>query len=273
MTSTLLPPEAARLAKLSRVSAADALELACKAHLGVWTERKRGMVNAPLHWEWAELAMTVSRLAVVAPREHAKSETFTVNQIAWRCTYQPALWCYVFCESGDQAKLLKAKIDAAIGETAPWMTAGQLVDNETESVYANWSRVSSAGVGKAVRGGHPDIIVADDVLSEANTMTAAGRRKLSRWWFGTVAGMAHPGTVRTLGELEDEQGRTIVLAKAGEPVRVPIPPTRIHAVGTPFHRQDLLLSMKNNPLYYFRRYAAEFAPGDLVPGTLAVEAS
>lgn len=272
MTS-LLPPEAEHLARLSRLNAADALELACKAHLGVWAERKRGFVNAPLHWEWCELAMTTSRLAVVAPRDHAKTEVFTVNDLAWRCTYTPALWGYVFCEAGDQAKELKARIDSAIRETAPWMVAGQIIDNETESVYANWSRVTVAGVGKAVRGAHPDIIVGDDVLSEANTLTAASRRKVSRWWFGTVAGMAHPGKVRTLGELEDEQGRIIVVAKAGEPTRVRMAPTRTRLAGTPFHRQDLLLSMKNNPVYYYRRYAAEFQPADLVAGTLAVEAS
>lgn len=201
------------------------------------------------------------------------TEVFTVNDLAWRCTYTPALWGYVFCEAGDQAKELKARIDSAVRETAPWMVAGQIVGNETESVYANWSRVTVAGVGKAVRGAHPDIIVGDDVLSEANSLTAAGRRKLARWWFGTVAGMAHPGKVRTLGELEDEQGRIIVVAKSGEPTRVRMAPTRTRLVGTPFHRQDLLMSMKDNPVYYYRRYSAEFDPAGLVAGTLAVEAS
>lgn len=244
---------------LARVPLDDAIELACKAHLGVWAEVKRGLVNADLHWEWSELAMSRSRLCVVAPREHAKTEVFTVNQIAWRCTYTPGLQCYVFAQTGDQAAALKARIDTAIEDTAPWMTAGPYAAaNKTESRYANWSTVKAAGAGKGVRGEHPDLVIGDDVLEEGNTLTAHQRKAASRWWFGTVGGMAHPGTTRAIGKGEHAR-------------RVVIPPTKVHLVGTPFHRQDLLMGMRENPLYEFRRYAAEFDPGDLVPGTMAVE--
>lgn len=51
----------------------QALEAACQAHLGVWSERKLGLVLAPLHWEWCDLAMEWSRGCVVAPREHGKA--------------------------------------------------------------------------------------------------------------------------------------------------------------------------------------------------------
>jgi hypothetical protein len=57
-------------------------ELICKAHLGAWTERRAGLDMSPLHWEWCEQTPTPSTLAVVAPREHAKSETFTINATA-----------------------------------------------------------------------------------------------------------------------------------------------------------------------------------------------
>jgi hypothetical protein len=51
-----------------------------------------------------------------------------------------------------------------------------------------------------------------------------------------------------------------------------MPATRIMLVGTPFHQQDLLMGMRDNPIYSFRRYKAEFAESDLVDG-LAVEVS
>lgn len=76
----------------------------------------------------------------------------------------------------------------------------------------------------------------------------------------SVSGMAHPGTTRT-SEV------------AGAAQRTTTPPTRIHLVGTPFHRSDLIMSMRGNPLYTYRRYAAEFGEGDLVPGSMAVEAT
>jgi hypothetical protein len=70
------------------------------------------------------------------------------------------------------------------------------------------------------------------------------RRRLERWWPGTVGGMAHPGTWRTIGT-----GSTLL--------RAWFSPTRIYLVGTPFHAQDLLMSMRASPLYRFRRYSAD----------------
>lgn len=244
---------------LDRVKVDDAVELACKAHLGVWAERKRGYVNAALHWEWCELAMSIPRLCVVAPREHAKSEVFTVGQVVWRCTYEPGIWCYVFGATGDLAARLKERIDLAMGATSPWMMKrGTIESNKTMSIYANGSRVDVAGAGKAVRGVHPDLIVGDDVLEEGNSMTSHQRKVIGRWWSGTVGGMSHPGTTREVG--------TRVSTRM-----VTMPPTKVHLVGTPFHQQDLLMSMAQNPMYEFRRYAAEFDPMDLVPGSLAVQ--
>ena len=235
----------------------DAVELACKAHLGVWAERKRGFENALHHWEWSELAMTRRRAAIVAPREHAKSEVWTVNQCAWRCIYEPGIWCYVFAQTGEQAAEIKERIDKAIAEAAPWMVEGEHGMNTTESIYANWSQVNAAGAGKSVRGMHPDVIVGDDVLEEGNCLTSLQRKRIARWWFGTIGGMAHPGTTRVLG--------TTGIRKA-------FPPSRVHLVGTPFHQQDLLMGMRENPMYEFRRYAAEFDPAELPePGSLAVE--
>jgi hypothetical protein len=32
----------------------------------------------------------------------------------------------------------------------------------------------------------------------------------------------------------------------------------VHLVGTPFHSSDLLMGMRANPIYEYRRYSAEF---------------
>lgn len=230
----------------------------CRANLGVWGEVKRGFTNADLHWEWSNLAMSKSRLAVVAPREHAKSETFTVNQVTWRCAYTPGLQAYVFAQTGEQAGKLKARIDQAMWETHPDLIENHVSTNSSHTTFANWSSVTVAGAGKAVRGIHPDLIVGDDVLEEGNCLTHHQRKRIERWWFGTIGGMSHPGTWRTLGRDDSAQ-------------KVWMEPTRVHLVGTPFHAADLLMSMAENPLYHFRRYAAEYEPEDLVDGTLAVE--
>lgn len=235
----------------------DVEELLCRADLGVWTERKIGLEMAPLHWEWCSLRMHSRRLAVIAPREHSKSETFTVNGTAWESIYNPGLWTYVFAQTGDQSKAMLERIIAAVGVAAPWMVDGMVSQNKQHCVFANYARVDVAGSGKAVRGAHPDRIIGDDVLEEGSAGTSLQRKRVERWWFGTIGGMSHPQTTRAVGP----RGREKVM---------PFGSTKVFLVGTPFHQQDLLMGMKENPVYEFRRYAAEFDPGDLVDG-LAVE--
>jgi hypothetical protein len=232
-------------------------ELLCKAHLGEWTQRRAGLDMSPLHWDWCVRRMTATRLAVVAPREHAKSETFTINGTAWESIYTPGLWTYIFAQTGDQAKVMLARIITVVEKVAPWMVSGALERNSSHIKFANSAVIDVAGAGKAVRGVHPDRIVGDDVLEEGTCATAHQRKRMEKWWFGAIGGMAHPGTKRTVGVGDDARD-------------VWMEPTRIFLVGTPFHQQDLLMGMKKNPVYRFRRYAAEFDPADLVDG-MAVE--
>lgn len=248
--------------ELAGLSTDQVREMACRAHLGVWTEQKRRLKMTPLHWEWTELAMRERRMCVIAPREHAKTETFTVNATAWRSTYTPGLWTYVFSQTDDQSKELIEKIVNAVEQTAPWMLHRVRQKSALRVRFANGSRVDGAGAGKAVRGKHPDIVIGDDVLEEKLCLTELMRKRTERWWKGTVGGMAHPGAKRWVRPFP------------GAPwTEVRLPPTRIFLVGTPFHEQDLLNGMFSNPMYKARRYSAEYQPINLVRGTLAVAAT
>jgi hypothetical protein len=241
--------------------AEEVAELACATHLGVWTARRLGLDMAAVHWEWTELAMTCSRLAVVAPRDHSKSSTFSVHATAWRSIYQPGIWSFLFAQTSHQAEDLLDRVKATLLQTVPDLVLGASVDRMNRLVLANGSRIDTAGAGKRVRSAHPDVIVGDDVLDDDNTASGLQRRKIHRWWFGSVVNMAHPPDVVRVRHPDG----TVSARRR--------PATRIHLVGTPFHAQDLLMGMRTNPLWTFRRYAAEFDPAKLVPGTLAVEAT
>ena len=238
---------------LHDASPGEVEDFICRHDIGAWAERKRGVTNAPFQWEWYSLILSARRQAVIAPREHGKSEIFTVNQSAWRVQYQPGIWIFVFAATLELAKGLKERIDEAVEETAPKLTLHAQSQTKTRTIYQNGSRVQVASVGVGVRGAHPDVIIGDDVLTEEGCATEKQRKQTVSWWLGTVGGMTHPGTSRrVLG--------------AG---RVSFPATQVYLVGTPFHHADLLMGMRKNPLYSYRRYAAE--PADLVPGTWAVE--
>jgi hypothetical protein len=99
--------------------------------------------------------------------------------------------------------------------------------NQKDKQWRNGGRVSGAGVGGAVRGGHPDLIVLDDILDDKNSQTDYQRKKLQKWFSETVTPMATPST-------------------------------RILVVGTPQHMLDLLMGfLRNNPQYLWVRYPAE----------------
>jgi hypothetical protein len=238
----------------------EAAEAACRADLGAWVTLKLGLTNPPFLWEWYDLAQTRRRLVVVAPREHGKSSAFAINQTCWRCRYTPGFWAFVFTSTADLAKRLKERIDTTMWEAHPWMMEGAHARDSARTVFANWSKVDVRGSGGGVRGLHPDLIVGDDVLDEENTRTGPQRRQVERWWSGTVGPMAHPGVERTIGS-----------GPRQETVRMP--PTWVHLVGTPFHNADLLMGLRSNPVYEWRRYSAEFNEADLIPGTRAVEAA
>jgi len=231
-----------------QLSPEQQVELVCRSDPEFWAWRRRGFENAPFHREWYRLVTNGRRVCVVAPREHAKTEVFVVNQTAWRSIYTPGIWTYIFSQTKEQAQEMKDRIDVAIEEVAPHLTARMRVQTKTESQYSNGARVTVAGAGKAVRSAHPDVIIGDDVLSEDGARSRLQRERTSRWWKGTVSNMAHPGTIRSL----PGGGKAFM------------PPTRVFLVGTPFHQQDLLMSMKENPMYLFRRYAAEFHDSERV---------
>ena len=238
-----------------------------KLHPGVWAQRRLGMVNERHHWEWYEFQMLHSRCAVCAPRESSKSAVFSVISTAHKAVFTRGSWQYLFSASLDQSKLLLERVVSTIAAVEPWLLEGAPRFSSTDVILANWSRIQIASIGKSMRGIHPDRIVGDDVLDDDTSMTDYQRRKMTGWWFGSVGPMAHPGTMRPMqwGLLKPKGSSDIPMLRH--------PPTTITLAGTPFHQLDLLMSMRDNPVYAFRRYAAEFDPKELIPGTMALEAT
>lgn len=230
-------------------------------HPGLWAEMVLGFDNPPYLDEWYDCAVEYPRLCVVAPREHAKTQVFSVNATAHWAVYRPGSWQYLFSATIDQAKQTLERVLSVLHRSNPNLVERMPKWDSTDVILSNWSRVTVAGAGKAVRGAHPDRIVGDDVLTSETTNTAHQRRKVEDWWFGTASPMAHGGTTRPLG-----WGRS-----RSNPIEFTYGPTRIVLVGTPFHQQDLLMSMRSNPIYHFRRYSAVFNASELVSGTWAVE--
>lgn len=109
------------------------------------------------------------------------------------------------------------------------MTTNPRKWNVKDKILGNGARITTTGVGGAVRGGHPDLIVCDDILDKSNSGTDYQRKKLQSWYTETVIPMAKPST-------------------------------RIIVVGTPEHQLDLLMGfLRNNTEYVWLEYPAEIS--------------
>jgi hypothetical protein len=212
---------------------------------------------APFHIEWFSLALSHSRLCIVAPRGFSKSETFSVNLAGWSVRYDPGLRVLLLSLTEDLAVKLGRRLVEALTHCEPQLIPRR-PSSERSLRFTNGATVDVAGVGAAVRGAHPDLIIADDVLSEESASSELERKRTERWFQGSIAGMAHP-----------DSERRSVSGRMRE-----FPPTRIAVVGTPFHDSDLLMhTLRRNVQWEWRRYAAEFEPDRLpLPGeSLAVQ--
>ena len=209
------------------------VEFLCRHDINIWSELYRGFKNPPHIRIWHNLINGVifggtKRLCILAPRDHAKSEIFGVNTTAYLAKYggKSWRWIYIFCNTQAQANEIIYRIHDAIAKCYPELIQGIVRDEVREKIYSNGFRLTGKGTGASVRGAHPDLIIGDDILDDDNSATNMSREKVKRWWFGTVTNMAKPTSA-------------------------------IIIEGTPQHELDLLMSLKDNPSYIWKRYPAE----------------
>jgi len=199
--------------------------------LAAWATVKRNLTNSWHHKQWCELALDerISRLCVVAPRDHCKSEVFSVELPSHKTLYVPNHWTYIFSRTGPLADEILKRCVEAMREAEPEALRNPRKWNLKDKQLANGARITASGVGTSVRGGHPDLIICDDILDEKNSATDYQRKKVLTWFTGTVTPMAHPRT-------------------------------KIIVVGTPQHQLDLLMGyLQYNIEYLWLCYPAEIA--------------
>ena len=220
--------------KLEKIKLQKAtVEFLCRHDINIWSELYRGFKNPPHIRVWHKLINGVifggtKRLCILAPRDHAKSEVFAVSTTAYLAKYGGVAWrwVYIFCNTQAQANEIIYRVHDAIAKCYPELIQGIVRDEVREKIYSNGFRLTGKGTGASVRGAHPDLIIGDDILDDDNSATNMSREKVKRWWFGTVTNMAKPTSA-------------------------------IIIEGTPQHELDLLMSLKDNPSYIWKRYPAE----------------
>ncbi len=175
------------------------------------------------------------RVAIAAPRGHAKSTTITFKDSLHAILYQYKHYLIILSDSSEQAEVflgdLKGELEdnghiledfGSLKSDKFWTVSGFLTSTNI--------KVEGIGSGKKIRGRRhkqwrPDLIVLDDIENDTNINTPEQRAKLANWF-------------------------TKAVSSAGDRY------TDIVYVGTILHYDSLLSKVMQTPSYRTRKYQA-----------------
>lgn len=205
---------------------------AARRSFAAFVEHAFGYRLAPHHRRWASAVHDDLRLVILAPIEHGKSSLLSVALPLWTLGTQPDARIALVSETHTQAARPLAAIREHIlrnprvrevfprlcpagGAREKWSDSEIVVERPTA---AKDPSVIALGVSGPLLGARLDLAILDDVCSFDNTFTAAQRAKVIAWFRSTLVGRVVAGG-------------------------------RIIAVGTPWHREDLLHELERSGEY------------------------
>jgi len=189
--------------------------------LGVLKDSAGRLYDMPAHLiVWADLVAGEPRLVLRAPRSHGKT-TLLLAYIAWRC------WRHGRTETGRLADIDPGLLEIVLFSATREQVLEHMVRfrdllfaNEplfrdvlperahgarqrtrwsaTEVRLRNHARLGTRAYRTSVRGMHPNLLLLDDVLNDANSMSLEQRERTLRYFMGTLLPM-HPSQIILIG--------------------------------------------------------------------------
>lgn len=201
--------------------------------------------NAPFHWDWHRTLNENDHVVLIAPVEHAKSQTVSVGRVLFELGKNPSARIALISSGEKLAKKLLKQVRAEIERNPrlhrvfphlrrstraedPWTSSALTVERDTTARDPSLQVLGPYG---QIVGSRLDVIVLDDVLSFANTRTEEQRKKLIEWFDTEVYTRGVTGA-------------------------------KVFAIGTPWHPEDLLHELSKRPAFAVRRYSAVENPDD-----------
>lgn len=189
--------------------------------------------NAPYHYEWHAIYSRYPRSVVFAHLESAKTSAMSLGRTLWELGHNHDLRTVIVQATEGKAKKLVGAIKRYIEDSSelhqvfpsllpgrPWTDTAITVRRETIGRHPS---VQAVGVGCDVLGNRIDNLIPDDVVRFENVRTDHERKKLNAWWNATLAGRL---TARS----------------------------RVFAVGTPWHAEDLMHLLAKRQGWFTKRY-------------------
>lgn len=180
------------------------------------------------------LSMKGSRLAVAAPRGHAKSTLMSLQNVLHAALYGYKKYILLISDTESQASsfldCIKCELEDNEKILAQFGDMKGKVWKTSAVVLNNGCKIEALGSGQKIRGRRhgerrPDLILLDDIENDEDVRSPEQRRKLENWFFSAVS-------------------------KAGDHY------TDIVMIGTVLHKDSLLSKLLKNPVYTGKVYKA-----------------
>lgn len=184
----------------------------------------------PFHREgWAMYCSPHPQVALVAPRDHAKSTGFTFDYILAETLFRISDYCILIGSTEEKAAEQLSNISEELHENEPLRQAFGVDSFEVDSraeiivrmVDGHRFRILSRGAEQRIRGSlwkgkRPNLIVCDDMEDDEQVENKDRRTKFRRWFFRAAKqALSKSGKIRIHGTILHEDSLLNRLRKMG----------------------------------------------------------
>jgi predicted phage terminase large subunit-like protein len=160
-----------------------------------------------LHQEWNEL-LQYKRISVKAPRDHLKTTFFSVAYPFLRVIFNQNDEIQIFSKTDRLAVRILDKIKKLILKNPNFQYLGGVGADfwsKTEIRCSNGATIYAQGFWSAIRGGHPKLIILDDVIDSQVIYSDEQNEKAKERLAGEILPMCEPDTqIILVGTLQRE---------------------------------------------------------------------
>lgn len=168
--------------------------------------RDRNYRMGKLHDEWNDLLMSHQLLNIVAPRDHLKTFFFSEAYPLQAAKFNAGIRIQIFRKSDGLGVETLDKIKK--WAEAPYfadLLSGADLYNKTQLRFGNGTEIYTSGFWSAVRGGHPDIIILDDIIDTDVIYSDEQNTKARERLAAEILPMAEPHTkIVIIGTIQRE---------------------------------------------------------------------
>ncbi len=179
----------------------------------------QAVVSPACHYEWWEACCSKQpKVAIAAPRRHAKSTAVTLAYVLASVLFRDKSYVIIVSDTITQATQFLGDIKKELLDNEKIVSLFKIksFEKDTEDdVIVNCEdghqfRISAKGSEQKMRGlkwnnKRPDLIVGDDLENDEIVMNADRRNKFKRWFYGALLPcLAMGGAIRIVGTILHE---------------------------------------------------------------------